>query len=198
MYYYIHNTHIYTSEERQRVVGRVCVCVGAGVFRVRGIYTIIIIIITHQRAAAAGVLGARRRAARQSVTGRPCCDDETAAPAECITITRHPALARTAARLVRSPCGRRPPYACWCSSAFTCRSWPSEHSCSPPSRRRRKLLGSGSSRTSGKIFSTGTRVSEVYTSRSVSYIHIWGSPRRGGGELLDLGPLKLIFEFLKF
>jgi len=175
-----------------RARASVCVCVGAGGSRVRGIYTvIIIIIITHQRAAAAGVLGARRRAARQSVTGRPCCDDETAAPAECTT--RRTELARTAARVVRSPCGRRPPYACWCSSAFTCRSWPSEHSCSPPSRRRRKLLGSGSSRTSGKIFSTGTRVSEVYTSRTAFpiymhnashtyYIHI-GIPttRRGRG-----------------
>lgn len=112
---------------------------------------------------AAGVLAARRsvrrrrrRAVSQSVTGRPCCDDET--PAE--RAPRRTAVAIT--RAARSPCGRRPPFACWCSSAFTWCSWPSERLCSLPSRRRRKRPGSGNSRSSGKVFSTGTRVSKVY------------------------------------
>lgn len=141
---------------------------------------------------ATGVLRARRRVRRhrtavsQSVTGRPCCDDETPTAAKCDPRRRHrrrrnrrrKAVARPRAPPPPPPlpCGRRPPCVCWCSSASTCRFWPSERLCSRPSRRRRRRPGSRSSRSSGKSSSTDTRVSEV---RFVQSTSVTNHGRRG-------------------
>lgn len=132
--------------------------------------------------------GARLAARRSvpSVTGRPRCDDETPPSAAVrdprrrrrsrrLRLRRRPPVARShAAR--RSPCGHRPPCACWCSSASTCCSWPSARSSSPPSRRPRRRHGSASSRCSAKSSSTGTRASKVYRKCA--------SVRRGRGVIV--------------